>query len=260
MRSQDEPRGDQTGTGLGPGATAGMSRVPAPAACARRGITRPGLPGNLGWGGDAGLAQLGTEWQPAQRRRGWRAGGPGRGPETATGWKERVRDRTKERKDGGGMLTRNTGAEIWGWGVGSRPKGGDRKFRSKGQTGSPESPSASPLLSLAPNPLYPHPKQDAVSMTTWLAKKGGWGLQRKFSTLAGREEGRKQGRKGLGTMGATKGPGTPSHCAHCPRILTPTPTPTPGKCTLSAGPLWGRGKVLERIKGQMSKDQPLPRP
>lgn len=44
------------------------------------------------------------------------------------------------------------------------------------------------LLSPAPNPLYPQPNQDAVSMTTWLARKGGGGLQRKFSTSAGRQE------------------------------------------------------------------------
>lgn len=44
------------------------------------------------------------------------------------------------------------------------------------------------LLSPAPNPLYPQPNQDAVSMTTWPARKGGGGLQRKFSTSAGRQE------------------------------------------------------------------------
>lgn len=66
-----------------------------------------------------------------------------------------------------------------------------------------------------------------------------------------------QGRKGLGTVEATRGPGLPRRSAHRPRILTPTPTqPTH---TLSTEPLWGR-EALERIKGQMSKDQPLPRP
>lgn len=59
-----------------------------------------------------------------------------------------------------------------------------------------------------------------------------------------------------------RAPGAPE-----PQVLAPTapgvsPTPTWRTCTLSAaaGPLWGEGKVLERIKGPTSKDQPLPRP
>lgn len=47
-----------------------------------------------------------------------------------------------------------------------------------------------------------------------------------------------------------------------PKSLSPLPQdPHPQQTyTLSTGPLWGREKVLERIKGQMSKDQPLPSP
>lgn len=73
MRSQGELR--RPGWSRAGGGGAGLQGArPAPAACGRQGTTRPGLPGNLGWGGDAGLAQLGTEWQPAQRRQGGAGG------------------------------------------------------------------------------------------------------------------------------------------------------------------------------------------
>lgn len=52
----------------------------------RRGMTRPGLPGTLRWGGNDVLARLGTEWQPAQRR--W-----GQGLE---GWRSRVEKQEME--------------------------------------------------------------------------------------------------------------------------------------------------------------------
>lgn len=69
------------------------------------------------------------------------------------------------------------GGWIWG-------KDGDWKYRSRSKR--TDRVQRHHLLSPARNPLYPQPNQDAVSMTTWLARKGGRGLQRKFSTSAGR--------------------------------------------------------------------------
>lgn len=71
-------------------------------------------------------------------------------------------------------------------------------------------------------PSQPPPEQDAVSMTTWPARKGGRGLQRKFST-AGREEGVKQRRKWPIQWGSRKASATPNHCAHCPQDCHPHP-------------------------------------
>lgn len=137
---------------------------------------------------------------------------------------------------------------------GSSDKDGNWKC-TRGQTESPEAPSLSPLP--APNPLNPHPKQDAVSMTTWLARKGGGGLQRKFSTSAGRKEGVMQRRKQPIQGGPCRAPGTPNHHARCPQDCHPAPIQQ--ICTLTSGPLLGRGKAWERLKGQTSKEQQLPR-
>lgn len=57
--------------------------------------------------------------------------------------------------------------------------------------------------------------------------------------------------------GPRRATGTPNH-AHCPQDCHPAPTQQ--ICTLTSGPLLGRGKAWERLKGQMSKDQRLPRP
>ncbi|XP_061242140.1 aspartate dehydrogenase domain-containing protein isoform X3 [Bos javanicus] len=111
------------------------------------------------------------------------------------------------------------------------------------------------LLSPAPNPLYPQPNQDAVSMTTWPARKGGGGLQRKFSTSAGRQEDVRQRKNRLdgggGVARTTQGPRTPNHLAHCPQ--DPPSAPTQHPLTPTFGPPQGRGKVRERTEGQSPK-------
>ena len=70
------------------------------------------------------------------------------------------------------MLTKH-GCQGTGWGVGSRRKGGDWKHRSKGTDRAQSPLSPSPLS--CSQPSLPQPKQDAVSMTTWPARKGGQG-------------------------------------------------------------------------------------
>ena len=111
------------------------------------------------------------------------------------------------------------------------------------------------LLSPAPNPLYPQPNQDAVSMTTWPARKGGGGLQRKFSTSAGRQEDVRQRKNrldgGRGVARTRQGPRTPNHLAHCPQ--DPPSAPTQHPLTPTFGPPQGRGKVRERTEGQSPK-------
>lgn len=108
------------------------------------------------------------------------------------------------------------GREAWGWAGARQGQGQGRKRRSKGRRA--QSPQHR-LLSLTPNPLCPHPRQDAVSMTTWPGRKGGWGLQRKFSTSAEREEVECR-KEGAGQGEGPRGPGTPSPRAHCPGSLT----------------------------------------
>lgn len=130
------------------------------------------------------------------------------------------------------MLT-NTGAKARGGGGGDgggeRPQGRDWKHRSKGTDRAQSPPSPSPLS--CSQPCLPQHKQDAVSMTTWPARKGGRGLQRKFSTSAGRGcDAEKEWAGYMGGGGATQGPGTPKYLAHClpgfsscPQVAPPTP-------------------------------------
>lgn len=141
------------------------------------------------------------------------------------------RQRHKDPKGGQHRGTQCQDVRQW-------PQGWRLEMQEQGDRQSPQ--SLSPSLLPAPNPLNPHPEQDAVSMTTWPARKGGRGLQRKFST-AGREEGVKQRRKWPVQWGSRKASGTPNHCAHCPQDCHPTPTQQ--TCTLTSGPLLGRGKA-----------------
>lgn len=123
----------------------------------------------------------------------------------------------REENTGGGMLT-NTGAKARGGGGGDgggeRPQGRDWKHRSKGTDRAQSPPSPSPLS--CSQPCLPQHKQDAVSMTTWPARKGGRGLQRKFSTSAGR--GCDAEKEWAGYMG---GGGAP-HRALEPQNISPT--------------------------------------
>lgn len=153
------------------------------------------------------------------------------------------------------MLTRNSGAEAGGWGERSQAKDGASNSGARDRRGA-QSPHHS-LLSLTPSPLCPHPKQDAVSMTTWPARKGGWGLQRKFSTSAGREEVECR-KEGAGYGEGRPGPWNPKSSCPLPQDSHPPPPSEPAPSLL--GHCGGEGKVPERIKGQMSKDRPLPRP
>lgn len=57
--------------------------------------------------------------------------------------------------------------------------------------------------------------------------------------------------------GPCRAPGTPNHHARCPQDCHPAPIQQ--ICTLTSGPLLGRGKAWERLKGQTSKEQQLPR-
>ncbi|XP_022441887.1 putative L-aspartate dehydrogenase isoform X1 [Delphinapterus leucas] len=95
-------------------------------------------------------------------------------------------------------------------------------------------------------------------MTTWPARKGGRGLQRKFSTSAGR--GCDAEKEWAGYMG-----GAP-HRALEPQNISPTASQDSHPAPRWRPPhphLWaiaGEGRVPERLKGQMSKVQPLPKP
>lgn len=94
-------------------------------------------------------------------------------------------------------------------------------------------------------------------MTTWPARKEGGGLQRKFSTSAGRQEDvmqrkkRLDGRRGGGGGHTTQGPRTPNHLAHHPQ--DPPSAPMQHPLTPASGPPQGRGKVQERTEGQSPK-------
>lgn len=66
-----------------------------------------------------------------------------------------------------------------------------------------------------------------------------------------------QGRNWPIRWGPCRAPGTPNHIPTAPGARHPAPTQQTG--TLASG-LRGRGKAWERLKGQMSKGQQLPRP
>lgn len=161
---------------------------------------------------------------------GWEDGNPGRQIQRWRGRKIRDRNRPRWRK-----TLRNVDKSLHGAKVrGSGPEGGDLGRRSKGT----ESPK-SPLPSLpAPNPLNPHPKQDAVSMATWPTKKGGLGTAEEIFHISSKGGGCDSEKELAHTVGATRAPDIPGHCAHCLRDSHPTPTQQ--TCTLPSGPLWGR--------------------
>lgn len=161
---------------------------------------------------------------------GWEDGNPGRQIQRWRGRKIRDRNRPRWRK-----TLRNVDKSLHGAKVrGSGPEGGDLGRGSKGT----ESPK-SPLPSLpAPNPLNPHPKQDAVSMATWPTKKGGLGTAEEIFHISSKGGGCDSEKELAHTVGATRAPDIPGHCAHCLRDSHPTPTQQ--TCTLPSGPLWGR--------------------
>ncbi|XP_043454358.1 putative L-aspartate dehydrogenase isoform X1 [Prionailurus bengalensis] len=144
-----------------------------------------------------------------------------------------------------------TGCEAWGWAGARQGQGQGRKRRSKGRRA--QSPQHR-LLSLTPNPLCPHPRQDTVSMTTWPGRKGGWGLQRKFSTSAEREEVECR-KEGAGQGEGPPGPRNPKSSRLLPRDSHPPPPgepapsrppPPPGHCG-ERGRFW-RGSRVQRPK------------
>lgn len=190
MRSQGELRAQQTGTGLV--VEAGRSRTPAPAACGEMGRgdqARP--PWELGAGRRCGPGPAGTEWPPAQRRWGG-AGGPGRGPETATGGKERVRDREprKENMEGGRQETRARGMGLGGGAAGPRT---GPETQEQG-TESPESPTPSPLPHSQPS--LPPPQAGCGFHDNLARQKGGLGTAEEIFHISRKGGGRMQEGRG----------------------------------------------------------------
>lgn len=178
----------------------------------------------------------------------WRAREPGRGRETAAEWERDQRPRKRREK----TRRRNVDEKHGARGTGSGLEGGDWKGRGKGQTASPA--SRHHLLSLAPNPLYPPPKQDAVSMATWPAPKGGRGTAEEIFHISRKGGGRDAEKDLAGYSGDHAGPLEPRVTAAtapgcCPAPRQPTCAPTSGRR--------GKGEGSGEARGQMSKDRSL---
>ena len=134
-----------------------------------------------------------------------------------------------------------------GWG-GARTR---LEMQKQGDRQSPESSVtvSSPLLPA----LYPQPKQDAVSMTTWLARKGGQGTAEEIFHISRKTGGRDAEKEParLGGWGTMQGPRTPNRLAHRPQ--NPPTARMQHPLTPTSGPPQGRGKVWERTEGQSPK-------
>lgn len=173
---------------------------------------------------------------------GWEDGDPGKQIRRRRGREIGDRNRPRRRK-----TLRNADKNLHGAEArGSGREGGDLGRGSKGT----ESPK-SPLPSLpAPNPLNPHPKQDAVSMTTWPAEKAGLGTAEEIFHISSKGGGYDSEKEPAHTVGASRAPGTPSHYAHCLRDSHPAPTQQ--NCTLPSGPLRGRLREAQGSNVQRS--------
>lgn len=172
------------------------------------------------WGEREGPACGGVQRQQAQPR--WGRGGR-LGQETDQRRTLRPKGRNAGKKSG--ATARGVAERVGTTNTGDRPRA--------------QSPCHH-LLSLLPT-LNPHPKQDAVTMTTWPARKQGGGLQRKFSTSAGREEGVMHGRHWPIHWGHAGPLGPQNIMSTAPQDSHPAPTQQTGPRT--SGPLWERGKA-----------------
>lgn len=93
-------------------------------------------------------------------------------------------------------------------------------------------------LSLLPTLSTPTPSRMLFPWQPGQTKKGGLGTAEEIFHISSKGGGCDSEKELAHTVGATRAPDIPGHCAHCLRDSHPTPTQQ--TCTLPSGPLWGR--------------------
>ncbi|XP_070354998.1 aspartate dehydrogenase domain-containing protein isoform X4 [Equus asinus] len=150
-----------------------------------------------------------------------------------------IRDREREgRKHGGEMLTRNTAPEAQGAALRAGIGKAGARDRLRAQRPVTISSPWLPTLSTRPPSRMQFPWQPGRP------RKGGGGLQRKFSTSAGKEEGAMQRRTWPGIVGTTRGPWNPESPRPRPQDAAPPPGSQPAR---EGGRFWrGSGSNVQR--------------
>lgn len=174
----------------------------------------------------------GQAWQPAQVRWGWEL----------EGWRSREAGTQSTAAEGSETDTETQGeercAKTWGSdrgdGWGGRG-GGALATQEQGHRLRAQSPCHH-LVSLLPN-LNPHPKQDAVSMTTWPGQKRGRGTAEEIFHISSKGGGHGARKELAHTMGAVQGPWSPK--SPCPQPQAPSPRLRPANWHPR---LWAAGK------------------